>query len=763
MDRAPAHEPSRRRPSSDAASQREHQDDVAVNPTWQGMAMGIGMATGPRVGRPNDPLEREADAIAEQALAGSTRVSGWTQLGLRSTAPVIQRACQACQAEEEIQREATGPTSSHAGLAIGATLTRRAGQGRPLDAGLRASFESRLGADLSRVRTHTDGEAQQSARELQARAFTWGSDVYFGPGAWAPESRSGQRLIAHELAHVLQQGQGRTQAIQREPEFRVLDEVEPTARGADDRNRVYFDFDSAVIEASQDTALTELIDRLRAEAPSEIFLTGMASEEGRGSRNRTLATQRMAAVEQRLRAAGFNNILRRPIGLAEAEGQIGYRRQRFVQVDTAAPAPGAITCSAATSASDLTACESSFTTSHPIATAICEGAIETLRTLSGAALQTAQDNAGVATQRELFDLVVRVQAVVTQMGGPTGHDCHDRCDTGCSTTAHGGPNSISLCRPYYDDAQTSAELRPWVLIHEAAHGTGEFTDIQYHHQPGFRVLDTGVREFNADSITRVIVELGDRSRRTWNARRMPPARTASGLSAADDDRMSAGLGALRMALVLSAFDQTFYYQYVRQAQTANAWPCASSTPTPGNNRTAANAIRGRFEMTGAPATALADTCAAPVGPGPGANDHVRMAAIVDRLTRMGDAASGDVDITQVASLGAPRWRQVGAGWALDIPSGYPGARSSDDVAHELFRALIAVMPNVELRFAADYEHIAFASPASRMAGLSAIRANRRGADPHWGELPPPASTGSGSTGGGSTGGSTGSTGSGPTP
>ena len=77
--------------------------------------------------------------------------------------------------------------------------------GQPLGEATRAQMEDRLGFDFSGVRVHADAEAAQSARAVGARAYTIGSDVVFGAGEYAPRSREGQRLIAHELTHVRQQ------------------------------------------------------------------------------------------------------------------------------------------------------------------------------------------------------------------------------------------------------------------------------------------------------------------------------------------------------------------------------------------------------------------------------------------------------------------------------------------------------------------------------------------------------------------------------
>jgi Domain of unknown function (DUF4157) len=82
------------------------------------------------------------------------------------------------------------------------------GGGQPLDAPLRAGMEQALGADLSSVRVHTDGSAAASAQTVQAHAYTVGDEIVFGPGQYEPGSSSGQRTLAHELTHVVQQRSG---------------------------------------------------------------------------------------------------------------------------------------------------------------------------------------------------------------------------------------------------------------------------------------------------------------------------------------------------------------------------------------------------------------------------------------------------------------------------------------------------------------------------------------------------------------------------
>lgn len=77
--------------------------------------------------------------------------------------------------------------------------------GQLLDPDTRASMESRFGHDFSRVRVHIDAQADESAQAINALAYTVGRDIVFAAGQYAPETTKGRRLLAHELAHVMQQ------------------------------------------------------------------------------------------------------------------------------------------------------------------------------------------------------------------------------------------------------------------------------------------------------------------------------------------------------------------------------------------------------------------------------------------------------------------------------------------------------------------------------------------------------------------------------
>jgi len=81
--------------------------------------------------------------------------------------------------------------------------------GQALDAQTQRQMGSRFGHDFSRVRIHTDSAASSSAHALRSQAYTVGEDIVFRDGKFSPHSRDGERLLAHELTHVVQQSQAR--------------------------------------------------------------------------------------------------------------------------------------------------------------------------------------------------------------------------------------------------------------------------------------------------------------------------------------------------------------------------------------------------------------------------------------------------------------------------------------------------------------------------------------------------------------------------
>jgi Domain of unknown function (DUF4157) len=137
--------------------------------------------------------------------------------GNRASQQIVQRAttiqrkcscggtCAKCQEEEEqkvVQRSADGGGDFQDFSGIPPS------QGEPLGAETQGRLEQHFGVDLADVRVHANTEAAESARSLDALAYTAGRDIYFAPGMYAPSNSTGEHLLAHEVAHVVQQGSG---------------------------------------------------------------------------------------------------------------------------------------------------------------------------------------------------------------------------------------------------------------------------------------------------------------------------------------------------------------------------------------------------------------------------------------------------------------------------------------------------------------------------------------------------------------------------
>ena len=144
-----------------------------------------GLQTKLRINEPGDAYEQEADRVADQVLAQPAHPD------VSSAPPRIQRF--------------TGQSSGQMGAAPASVDRVLAGSGRPLEPALRQDMEQRFGHDFSRVRVHSGAAAEQSARDIDAHAYTVGHYIVFGAGRFAPGTHEGRRLIAHELTHVVQQ------------------------------------------------------------------------------------------------------------------------------------------------------------------------------------------------------------------------------------------------------------------------------------------------------------------------------------------------------------------------------------------------------------------------------------------------------------------------------------------------------------------------------------------------------------------------------
>jgi len=188
------------------------------------------------VGSRDDPLEREADRVAAAVVGGtagsrpaqaipsalhSGRVAHIQRCG---PIPSADCPCHGSGAialgqdtdEGSFSMARAAPIAGSADAAHGISRKAtplvesavRGGSGATLESGLRPSLEARIGARFEGVRVHTDDDAAASAASIGARAYTHGSDIFFGRGEFAPGTTAGLHTLVHELVHVVQQSAG---------------------------------------------------------------------------------------------------------------------------------------------------------------------------------------------------------------------------------------------------------------------------------------------------------------------------------------------------------------------------------------------------------------------------------------------------------------------------------------------------------------------------------------------------------------------------
>lgn len=155
------------------------------------------------LGAVDDPLEHQADRVADDVMRAPAAVAGGAFSEARSRRTDAWRLPREISPPARAKPEGNSiPRQAPGGLEGGL------GGGRRLDGETRAFMEARFDRDFGHVRVHEDGAADAAARSVRARAFTMGRDIVFQAGAYAPRSRDGRRLLAHELAHTVQQEGG---------------------------------------------------------------------------------------------------------------------------------------------------------------------------------------------------------------------------------------------------------------------------------------------------------------------------------------------------------------------------------------------------------------------------------------------------------------------------------------------------------------------------------------------------------------------------
>ncbi len=605
-----------------------------------------------RIGAPGDVYEQEADRVADAVMRMPEPQA------VSSGTPSIQRVCSKCEEgelqrkpveeeEEKLQAKATSVSISEINPDIESHIKSLKGGGKPLSEKDRAFFEPRFGYDFSQVRVHSGGAAEQSAREVNANAFTVGHDMVFGAGRFAPGTHEGRWLIAHELAHFVQQ----SGSVQRASSDFQIRQISPADAAIP--NMIFFDQGSSTLVASERAKIAALA----APPGRNLTLNGFSSEEGSDAANDAMIQARLNAVEAALVSAGHTGARVRVNLRASGIGQIDYRHMRSVEVLPtpvglpAAPstqsncsAPGAINAP----------CGTAFNIAFPSALAAM-----LLSTVHLANPANATANALVS---RLFSGVPRatvnanMSALRTQVAAlPTQHQCHSNCDPGCGRPAYqsgtgigAGGAMLTLCPDFLNNTNVMDNAQ--TLVHESAHGTTGLSadDIAYSNTRQITFLTPADAVRNTDSYVLLAFELAFPGTMT-----IGPATpdTLVGMTAPEENSARRAVAWVESWLNYGDFDTEILYDTMnRSVPPAPAW----DTSQPGDVFNI-----GTMHLI-APVFGLTDPGSAAPFVQPTKTDKVKVAAIHDRYDQMYSAVNWQVLNVSKGALGSGVWQSRGA-------------------------------------------------------------------------------------------------------
>ncbi len=286
------------------------------------MASGV-VQTKLRVGPAGDRYEQEADRVADAVMRAKATSGPVVGLGddqrVEDDCPggVRRRAC-------------SGPPLGLDGGLVEPDaerqITRARGRGQPLPETVRTSMEATLGADLGAVRLHAGPESDALNRSMQSHAFTVGKDIFFARSQYRPATSSGQRLLAHELTHVLQQGA----TVHRHPAEAVIRRYTVTKPDSDKRKESRLSNSKKVrkVEAHKLFADSGLVDSANA----KLSKAGGGKGAAAGSFLKLVTTTE--SDESRVRVVPV--VVKRTTGLSTAQSP----RRKFLEQGGGSPKSG---------------------------------------------------------------------------------------------------------------------------------------------------------------------------------------------------------------------------------------------------------------------------------------------------------------------------------------------------------------------------------------------------------------------------------------
>jgi hypothetical protein len=397
------------------------------------------------------------------------------------------------------------------------------GSGRPLPPPALAFFEPRFGRSFANVRIHDDAAAQRRARAIRAKAFTYGRNIVFSSGRYSPDTGAGRHLLAHELTHVVQQGQGPARTQCAPADFEV------TGKQSEVKDRddvLYFEKGSHVVDPDEASKLPDII----ANEGKDLIIKGYRSRDESSS----LAGKRARAVEDLITArdpavktlvkAQKTSYLRVPF----------YRALRAVKPEKNTAASAAPVCpkgaekiksACPDTVVDVAAMWGEASTDLMIARKFVEHHKAKTLELPGTAEKLRRFfRPGFDMDRIISDLEkieAQVDTVAARDMGKADNRPGYRCATNCAddcvdaravSKGAGPDNRITLCEVIWNEPESAASIT--TLIHEASHGTlgvgqgaGGTDDVVYEREKVITYLTNAEALQSADIFANFVQEL----------------------------------------------------------------------------------------------------------------------------------------------------------------------------------------------------------------------------------------------------------------
>jgi len=689
------------------------------------------------IGAVDDPLEREADRAADAVMSSGTLSS------VRIASPVTTRGalqrkcacggssageCEECRKKRElppattakILRRATSATSGGITEAPSIVHTALRSAGRALDPSVRSAMEDSFGHDFGSVRVHPDSIAAQS---VNAIAYTAGKDVVFAPGQYSPQTQRGQRLLAHELAHVVQQGNPRI--IRRAPPVPMPLPVTVPVPGATDfqikrvgrsnQAQVFFEMGSSTLTAGA----TSEINTFKASKPGSVELIGYSSADETAA----VAVDRANAVKAALTSAPDAVTGTKADGNAAAtENRSDFTQARSVEILPVGAPATVLDCKKKDKKGKLinppkqpcTVMDPPTWTAFNAALKIATDAMATA-TASVAGAPSAGDAAVIdrffgnhdpATLAALKTNLGKLETHVKNL--PKITSCGGQCDAGgCAESgviaynlAVDAKSTMTLCVPTFKGMNVNDAARN--LMHESAHGTsplggapGKGTeDVAYRHERMLFQLSTADRLRNSDSYALFALFLRE-IQMTANPSAVPsgigtPAKdTLTGFSATEEKAFKLALARLekRLSWAKDWTGQVF-------GSVARIRSGGSTWAAEWGDFVMTEAAK-RFPLTAPPAK-------------PTLTDQVRLASILDRYRRMLAGVKEDLTATRIAA-GVVKWASVPGKWLasakLEVGPDFFLATADDQVSL-LMEQVAAATKDVEAAYVPAYTSLA---------------------------------------------------------